>query len=238
MNKKPVYYKQSDPRWSKIPYTIDGDKNETIGASGCGPTCAAMIVATVRDPNITPVEMCELAIELGDRTANSGTEWEFFKKVAAKYGIPFKQTAKTKEAVEALKQGAYVVCSMKPGHFTNNGHFVVAWDVVDNNLMVHDPISTAQNRTYAAISIFEAQCKQYFIFFVNQKAQYPTLKKGMRNDYVRLLQERLNKKGYKIKADGIFGNETDGAVRAYQKSTGLVVDGIVGVKTWGKLFEV
>jgi len=36
-----------------------------------------------------------------------------------------------------------------------------------------------------------------------------------------------------ITADGIFGNGTRTTVLAFQKDNGLVVDGIVGAKTWG-----
>ena len=39
-----------------------------------------------------------------------------------------------------------------------------------------------------------------------------------------------------IPADGIFGLQTDGAVRRYQARAGLQVDGIVGPATWGALF--
>jgi hypothetical protein len=238
MNKKPVYYKQSDPKWRNIPYTIDGDKNETIGASGCGPTSVAMIIASIKDPKITPVEMCKLAIELKDRTANSGTEWEFFRKVAAKYGISFKQSRRTIEAIEALKAGAYVICSMKPGKFTKGGHYILAWDFKDNNIIVHDPASTLQSRTFGDIRTFETQCKQYFIFFVNQsihEPKLPTLERGMNNQHVKTLQELLNKFGYKLKADGDFGMITAGAVKDFQGMRGLKADGIVGLKTWDKL---
>jgi hypothetical protein len=241
MNKKPIYYKQSDPKWGKIPYTIDGDKNETIGASGCGPTCAAMVVASIKDPKVTPVDMCKLAIELNDRTANNGTEWEFFRKVAAKYDIPFAQTVSTKDAIEALKQGAYVICSMKRGKFTRGGHYILAWDFKDGNLIVHDPASTLQYRTFGDTRTFETECKQYFIFYVKQQvelAKLPTLKKGMDNQYVKTLQELLNKYGYKLTPDGDFGVITDGAVKDFQRTRGLVCDGIVGQKTWNKLFEV
>jgi hypothetical protein len=236
MNKRPVYFKQSDPKWRNIPYTIDGDKNETIGASGCGPTCAAMIIASIKDSKVTPVEMCKLAIELKDRTANNGTEWEFFWKVAAKYDMPFKQLSSTKEAVEAIKDGSYVVCSMRPGKFTKGGHYILAWDFKDNNILVHDPASTVYERTYGDIKTFETQCKQYFIFYVNQKVEYPLLRRGMKNEFVKMLQEMLNKRGgYKLMVDGDFGAITEDAVINFQRTRGLVADGIVGTKTWDKL---
>src|SRR5918996_1117337 len=40
-----------------------------------------------------------------------------------------------------------------------------------------------------------------------------------------------------VPADGIFGPQTDTAVRQYQSRAGLQVDGIVGPATWGSLFE-
>lgn len=58
-----------------------------------------------------------------------------------------------------------------------------------------------------------------------------TIKKGSRGDDVKKLQTRLN-----LYPDGIFGPLTDEAVREFQKQNGLVVDGIVGEKTWSKLF--
>jgi murein DD-endopeptidase MepM/ murein hydrolase activator NlpD len=57
-----------------------------------------------------------------------------------------------------------------------------------------------------------------------------TVKKGSSGEDVRYLQNKLV-----IGADGVFGPITDKAVRAFQASKGLVVDGIVGPKTWGAL---
>lgn len=62
---------------------------------------------------------------------------------------------------------------------------------------------------------------------------YPTLKKGDRNDYVLHWQKYLNQLGYHCGTeDGIFGDNTEIAVKEYQKSRGLTPDGIIGPKTW------
>ncbi|MGM0921577.1 MAG: L,D-transpeptidase family protein [Bacillota bacterium] len=59
-----------------------------------------------------------------------------------------------------------------------------------------------------------------------------TLKKGSRGSEVKQLQQLLTSKGFNTKGiDGIFGNNTDKAVRSFQKSKKLVVDGIVGPMT-------
>ena len=49
---------------------------------------------------------------------------------------------------------------------------------------------------------------------------------------VLLLQQLLNKKGYKVAEDGDFGAKTQKAVMSFQKDFGLVADGVVGDKTW------
>ena len=56
------------------------------------------------------------------------------------------------------------------------------------------------------------------------------LKLGNRGNEVKLLQEKLN-----LKADGIFGPLTEEAVKDFQRSNGLEVDGIVGDNTLSKL---
>lgn len=63
----------------------------------------------------------------------------------------------------------------------------------------------------------------------------PTLRKGNRGADVRTLQALLGDKGYTVLVDGIFGDKTYEAVKAYQAEHGLLVDGIVGKATWKKL---
>ena len=70
-------------------------------------------------------------------------------------------------------------------------------------------------------------------------SSYPTLKKGARGNITKLLQEKLVSLGYNTNGiDGIFGIGTKKAIMSFQKSNGLVVDGIVGQNTWRKLINI
>lgn len=68
-------------------------------------------------------------------------------------------------------------------------------------------------------------------------SKYPVLKKGSKGKKVTELQNLLRGKGYLIKVDGDFGDQTDGAVRKFQKKFGLEIDGKVGPITWDKLIN-
>jgi murein DD-endopeptidase MepM/ murein hydrolase activator NlpD len=57
------------------------------------------------------------------------------------------------------------------------------------------------------------------------------LQVGSQGGLVLEVQRKLH-----VTADGIFGPQTDAAVRSYQQAAGLEVDGIVGLATWGSLF--
>jgi peptidoglycan hydrolase-like protein with peptidoglycan-binding domain len=66
------------------------------------------------------------------------------------------------------------------------------------------------------------------------------LKRGDRGPDVSIAQRKLSGSGVRgargIAVDGIFGEQTEIAVRNYQKAEGLQVDGIVGPATWAQLF--
>lgn len=67
---------------------------------------------------------------------------------------------------------------------------------------------------------------------------YPVLRRGSISNYVCIAQDDLNTLGFKTNGlDGIFGTTTESAVRSYQSSRGLVVDGIIGCNTWRSLQE-
>src|SRR5687768_11022868 len=61
------------------------------------------------------------------------------------------------------------------------------------------------------------------------------LSQGTSGDAVRGMQHLLRAHGSVIAADGVFGPLTDAAVRSFQTTGGLPVDGAVGPITWGRL---
>ena len=62
------------------------------------------------------------------------------------------------------------------------------------------------------------------------------VKQGSRGAHVKMMQTQLNKKGFKLSVDGIAGPQTIAALKKFQKSKGLVVDGLCGKQTWSKLY--
>jgi peptidoglycan hydrolase-like protein with peptidoglycan-binding domain len=68
-----------------------------------------------------------------------------------------------------------------------------------------------------------------------------TVKRGSTGDAVRGVQEEFQFRNLSgdpangVQIDGIFGPETDDAVRGFQDALGIAVDGIVGPVTWRAL---
>ena len=62
-----------------------------------------------------------------------------------------------------------------------------------------------------------------------------TMRRGDRGDHIVELQRELKRVGHNIKVDGVFGPSTERAVKQFQKLVGIVVDGVVGEKTFAVL---
>lgn len=76
----------------------------------------------------------------------------------------------------------------------------------------------------------------------NQKenSEWPRyhIAKGMSDGNVSIIQKRLSNLGYSIGAiDGIFGENTEAAIKKFQETNHLDIDGIVGRDTWNALFN-
>jgi len=67
--------------------------------------------------------------------------------------------------------------------------------------------------------------------------RYITQPPMMRGEDVRTWQAQMRKRGWSIAVDGVYGPASERVCRAFQKEKGLVVDGIVGPKTWRAAWE-
>ena len=154
---KLVYYSQEDPRWRHLLYSNHRDPKQTIGTSGCGPTCFAMVASSILGKPILPPEAAEFAIKHGYRTYNNGTSWGYFASAARHYGLECHQTENFDVAKQALKDGALVIASMGPGHFTSGGHYVLLVAYKDGWVEVFDP--NHDNTKYGADGIINQGVK-------------------------------------------------------------------------------
>ncbi len=172
MNKQPVSYLQTDKRWKDKPYQVPGE-TATVGDSGCGPSCAAMLIETITGRTFTPEEACAWSVAHGYKAKGQGTYYSYFAPQFAAFGIKCWQLSWTNvyhnpgspihdQALEYLKQGYYLIALMKKGLWTGGGHFVVVW-WADNKIRINDPASTKDKRLNGDPATFRNEATYYWV---------------------------------------------------------------------------
>ncbi len=81
---------------------------------------------------------------------------------------------------------------------------------------------------YGADGVWGAECESVAKAAVCKKRLTYT-----NRNLTKIVQRKVG-----VKADGMFGKDTDRAVRNYQKANGLAVDGCVGINTWKKILGI
>ena len=171
MNKKPILYMQTDPRWADKDYSAQGEST-TIGKSGCGPTCAAMLIETLTGKTFTPADACAWALKKGYKAPNQGTYYSYFVPQFQAYNIACKRlngvslygspsSSVHTEAFGLLKQGYYLIACMGPGTWTSGGHYIVVW-WEDGKVRINDPASTKDARVNGDPAAFKKEVKYYW----------------------------------------------------------------------------
>lgn len=138
-----VYYNQLDKRYASKPYGTDD-----IGTYGCGPTCMAMVVSSLTNETVDPVEMAHWAYENGYWCSKSGSYHSLIPGAAKAWGLLVQGCGKTEgqRIVDALSQGKLVVAIMLKGHFTSSGHFIVLRGVENGKILVADPANYTRSQ--------------------------------------------------------------------------------------------
>ena len=156
---------QWDKRWG-----YDAYGNDVIGLSGCGPTCLSMIViGLTKNQEATPDKLADYATEHGYYEQNSGTKWSFMDEVAAVYGVQGYYIYLSKDNMqEELSQGHPLVCAMRSGDFTSQGHFIVIAGMEGDKFLVHDPISIERSQQLWDYDTLQYQISAIWAFKVAQ----------------------------------------------------------------------
>ena len=172
MNKQPVSYFQTDPRWKNKSYSAKGEST-TIGASGCGPTSMAMVLATWADSRVTPETECAWALKNGYKAPHQGTYYSYFVPAAKRYGIACTQLNSASiygnsgsglhaQVKASLDQGDLVIACMGKGNWTSSGHYVLVWGIQGDTIYINDPASSKPARTRGSWALFRSQVKYYW----------------------------------------------------------------------------
>ena len=180
MNKQPVSYLQTDPRWRDKPYQVKGE-TATVGGSGCGPSCAAMVIETLTGQTCTPLDACNWSVAHGYKALKQGTYYGYFAAHFKVFGIACKQLLGARlshqpnhpihdQVKQYLADGYYVIALMGPkdiknnvrGTWTKGGHFVLLW-AWDDKVRINDPASTASQRTNGDPETFRQEVRNYWL---------------------------------------------------------------------------
>lgn len=133
---------QIDPAWSELPYA-----GGTIRQNGCGPTCLTMVyIFKTGHTDMTPADMCALS-EAGNYAPTGATEWSFMTSGAWQLGLNGTQLYNDRDSMaQALRSGAPVIAAVRPGTFTNVGHYIVLYGIDDaDQIGVYDPNSPSRS---------------------------------------------------------------------------------------------
>lgn len=173
---QPIDYKQYDSRWKNTDYSTSGEST-TIGRAGCGTTCAAMVIASLKDSSVTPVTTSDWSLRNGYKCKGGGTYYSYFVPQFAKYGITCKRVntvnLQTKsradsliyhnEVLQALQDGKWVIACMGKGNWTTSGHYILIYGYENGYIYVNDPASTKANRIKNTFELAMQQVKYWWI---------------------------------------------------------------------------
>ena len=145
-----VYFNQLDQQYANKPYGTDN-----IGGYGCGPTSMSIVVSSLTDDIVDPVEMAEWAYKNGGWCSKSGSYHSLIPNAAKAWGLPVEgcTASEPQRILDALGSGKLVVAIMTKGHFTSGGHFIVLRGVKGGQILVADPASYKRSEKSWDLSI-------------------------------------------------------------------------------------
>lgn len=135
---------QWDVRWGYMPYGERG----VVGSSGCGPACLSMAVFYLTgNRECTPDTIAQYSLDEGHYVDGVGTAWALLDNYPTEYGLTVTHPYISEETIKAeLDKHNILICSVRPGDFTSEGHFIVIYGYDENGFKVNDPKCVYRSR--------------------------------------------------------------------------------------------
>ena len=127
------------PEWNNLPYGTD-----KIGSHGCGPVNMAMVISTITGKVIYPDAAAKWSVDNGYWAKKVGTAHALMTAMANAYGVKVTKIPQNSwtAAMNALKEGKYIITRVKKGIFATNNHFLTIRGITeDGKLLIANSIS-------------------------------------------------------------------------------------------------
>ena len=96
---------------------------------------------------MNPIKVADFSVANGHLNENGDTNWTLMTDGAVALGLTSEEITLSKESIlSSLENGKVVICSMSPGDFTRNGHFILIREYKDGLFYVNDPNSEARSQ--------------------------------------------------------------------------------------------
>lgn len=139
-----IYYSQTDPTWKDTQFC--GRSDGTIGSSGCGVTSMAMVISTLSNTTVTPLDTMQEAYDIGYCGYGIvGTSASYFLDVAHDYELTVTTLTKDsngkEKALQTLRNGGLIIANVGSNSpFTTGGHYIVIRRIASGRMVyVGDP---------------------------------------------------------------------------------------------------
>lgn len=158
------HFLQWDERWGYIAYGSD-----IIATDGCGPTCLSMVcTGLLQKVKYNPAYIAKFSTNNNYYTQDTGTAWTLMSSGAEKLGLSVESLSVSADNINsALEAGKPIICSMMPGDFTTEGHFIVLTGVTDDGkITLNDPNSIARSEKEWDVDTLVGQIKTMWSYSV------------------------------------------------------------------------
>jgi hypothetical protein len=150
--KEVPYLMQSDKRWSD--YKFAGG---TMKDKGSAPTCVSMVSLFItKNRRYNPKKVAKYIMDNHYYKKNEGVLSKFLDDGCERFAIKPEKLEVDEAAMEkALNDGKPIICSLKPGKFSDNKHYIVIRSYKGGKFYINDPASlrnTKKSWTFASIS--------------------------------------------------------------------------------------